>query len=201
MIKQGKSNFKVEKMHQNVKVWSVGIEQMSIEWLKRNEQLQISETWVWCTGVGKSTFLCSLDAIFMASFCKLSFGRRCRPTTKSIEGPTSTNSILGIVVPDLFSLMAHCVNNTVCEAMAVHTKARSTPARFKLSTTCTDQIHTFFHWHSVVVLQKKIKVITSPLKRSSKTSFKCFSSSVLSKPSPMKAKNGFDPICGAIVLS
>lgn len=158
MIKQGKSNFKVEKMHQNVKVWSVGIEQMSIEWLKRNEQLQISETWVWCTGVGKSTFLCSLDAIFMASFCKLSFGRRCRRTTKSIEGPTSTNSILGIVVPDLFSLMAHCVNNTVCEAMAVHTKARSTPARFKLSTTCTDQIHTFFHWHSIVLLQKKIKV-------------------------------------------
>lgn len=62
----------------------------------------------------------SID-VFMASFLRPSLGRRCLLITKSMEGPTSTSSILGMIVPDFLSLKAQCVRKTRLDDTAVQT--------------------------------------------------------------------------------
>lgn len=102
----------------------------------------------------KQTFLGWSLTTLMASFLRLSLGRRCRRTTKSMEGPTSTNSVLGTTVPDFFSRSAHCVRITLFADIAEHRYTRSNPARFSFSTTCIYHIHgrNYISLHSEVKL-------------------------------------------------
>lgn len=84
---------------------------------------------------GQTFLIFNSGAVFRDCFLKLSSARRCLLITKSIDGPTSTNSILGTMVPDFFIRSAQWVKNTLFEDTAVHTKTRSRPARFRFVTT------------------------------------------------------------------
>ena len=49
---------------------------------------------------------------FMASFLTSSFGSRWRLCTRSIEGPISTSSIRGTIVPNFLKCIAQCMKHT-----------------------------------------------------------------------------------------